>query len=205
MDWNLYQYKRVPFGLAIGAQVLTRLLDMIFHYIKSQCVYHYLDDLVVYYEEHLQQLNEVFSRLRSGGLTVNPSKVMFAVQEINFLGHRVSSAGIAIDPERTRAIVDFPPPRDVKGIARFIGMVNFYHKFISKMADIAAPLNSLRNKGVKFEWRQSQQETFDQVKQPMSQQPVLCTADFSKPFVLQTDARGQALLGFEPLSSPKLI
>lgn len=128
---------------------------MIFHDIKFQYVYHYLDDIVVYsenYEVHLQHLNEVFTRLRSAGLTVNPSKVTFAVQEITFLGHQVSPAGAAIDPERTRAIVDFPPPRDVKGIARFIGIVNFYHQFISRMADIAAPLNSLRKKGVKFVW-----------------------------------------------------
>jgi hypothetical protein len=80
MDWNLYQYKRVPFGLATGAQVLTCLLDMIFHDVKFQYVYHYLDDLV-YSEnyEHLQQLNEVYSHLHSAGLTVNPSKVTFAV------------------------------------------------------------------------------------------------------------------------------
>jgi hypothetical protein len=104
----------------------------------------------------------------------------------------VSSAGIAIDPERTRAIVDFPPPRDVKGIARFISMVNFY-KFIPRMTDIAALLNSLRKKGVKFEWGQFQQEAFDQLKQSISQPPVLCMADFSKPLVLQTDASGQAL------------
>jgi hypothetical protein len=128
MNWNLYQYKRVPFVLATGAQVLTRLLNMIFHYTKFRCVYHYSDDLVVNsenYEEHLQQLNVVFSRLRNAGFTVNPSKVMFVVQEIIFLGHRLSSAGIAIDPERTSPIVGFPPPRDVKDIARFVGMVNF--------------------------------------------------------------------------------
>jgi hypothetical protein len=104
------------------------------------------------YEQLLQRLNKVFSRLSSAGLTVNPNKVMVAMQEIIFLGYPVSPAGIAFDPERTHAIVDFPPPRDVKGIARFIGMVNFYHKFIMRVADIAAPLNSLRKKGAKFVW-----------------------------------------------------
>jgi hypothetical protein len=78
----------------------------------------------------------------------------------------------------------------MKGIARFIGMVNFYHKFIPRMADIAAPLNSLRKKGLKFVWGQSQQEAFDQLKQSISQPPVLCMADFSKSFVLQTDTSG---------------
>jgi hypothetical protein len=105
----------------------------------------------------------------------------------------VSSAGIAIYPERTRAIVEFPPLKDVKGIACFIGMVNFYHKFIPRMVDVAAPLNSLRKKGAKFEWGASQQQAFERLKQALSQPPVLCMLDFSKTFVLQTDASAQAL------------
>jgi hypothetical protein len=161
---------------------------MILHDIKFQYVYHYLDDLVIYsenYELHLQHLNEVFSRLRGAGLTVNPSKVTFAVQEISFLGHCVSSAGITIDAERTRAIVEFPPLRVVRGLALFIGMVNFYHKFIPRVADIAAPLNSLRKKGAKFEWGASQQQAFEQLKQALSQTSVLCMPDFSNTFVLK--------------------
>jgi hypothetical protein len=105
----------------------------------------------------------------------------------------VSSAGIAIDPEPMWAIVNFPPLCDVKAIARFMGVVNFYHKFIPRMADIAAPLNSLHKKGVKFVWGQTQQEAFEQLKQSIFQPPVLCMADFSKSLVLQTDASAQAL------------
>jgi hypothetical protein len=66
-------------------------------------------------------------RLRSAGLTVKPEKVVFATQEISFLGHVISPSGVRIDPERTRAIRDFSPPRDAKGIDRFIGMINLYH------------------------------------------------------------------------------
>jgi hypothetical protein len=148
-DWNLYQYSRVPFGTATGAQVLNRLLDIIFHDMKFKFVYHYFDDLIIYsenFDQHLDHISEVLSRLREGGLTVKPSKVAFAVQEISFLGHRVSPLGVSIDPDRTEAIRKFPPPKDVKGIARFIGMVNFYHKFIPNYADVASPLNVLRKK-----------------------------------------------------------
>jgi hypothetical protein len=152
-DWNLFQYTRVPFSLATGAQVLTPLLDRVFQDLKFEFVYHYLDDVVVYIEsceEHLEHLEIMLDRLRSAGLTVKPEKVVFATQEISFLGHVISPAGVRIDPERTRAIRDFPPPRDTKGINRFIGMVNFYHKFIPRLAEVAAPLNALRKKGVKF-------------------------------------------------------
>jgi hypothetical protein len=118
-DWNLYQFSKVPFGLATGAQVLTRLLDRVFHDIKFKFVYHYLDDLVIYsesYDQHLEHVRIVLDRLRSAGLTVKPEKVTFATQEISFLGHVVSSTGVHIDPERTRAIRDFPLHVTQKGL-----------------------------------------------------------------------------------------
>jgi hypothetical protein len=152
-DWNLYEFCRVPFGIATGAQVLTRLLDNIFSDIKFKFVYNYLDDLVVYsssFDENLLHLREVIIRLRDAGLTVKPSKVKFATSHLSFLGHLVSPAGVTIDPSRTLAIRNYPPPRDIKGIARFIGMINFFHKFIPNLAHKAAPLNALRGKGVKF-------------------------------------------------------
>jgi hypothetical protein len=182
-DWNLFQYMRVPFGLATGAQVLTWLLDSVFQDLKFEFVYHYLDDVVVYsesFEEHLKHLEIVLERLRSAGFTVRPEKVVFATQEISLLGHVISPAGVRIDPERTRAIRDFPPPRDVKGIRRFIGMVNFYHKFIPRLAEVAAPLNALRKKGVKFTWGKDQQKAFDMLKRAIAQPPVLRMADFGK-------------------------
>jgi hypothetical protein len=80
----------------------------------------------------------------------------------------------------------------VKGISRFVG-INFYHKFIPHLADVAAPLNALRKNGVKFVWGKEQQTAIDKLKEAISQPPVLRMADFSKPFVLQTDASGVAL------------
>jgi hypothetical protein len=103
-------------------------------------------------------------RLRIAGLTIKPEKVVFATQEISSLGHLVSPAGVGIDPERTRAIREFPTPRDTMDISRFIGMVNFYHKFIPRPGDVAAPLNALRKKGVKFVWGKKQQEAFEALK-----------------------------------------
>ena len=121
-DWNLYQYTRVPFGLATGAQVLSRLLDRVFQDIKFKFVYHYLDDVVIYsesFEEHLEHIRLVLERLRQAGLTVKPQKVVFATHEISFLGHVVSPGCVRIDPERTKRIRDFPVPRDVRGICSF--------------------------------------------------------------------------------------
>jgi hypothetical protein len=143
---------------------------------KFDFVYHYLDDVVIYsesFEDHLEHFRLALDRLRMAGLTVKPEKVVFATQEISFLGHLVSPAGVRIDAERTMAIREFPIPRDTKGISRFIGMVNFYHKFIPRFANVAAPLNALRKRGVKFTWGQEQQEAFDALIQAISQPPVL--------------------------------
>ena len=195
-DWNLYEYTRVPFGIATGAQVLTRLLDQVFSDIKFKYVFHYLDDLVIYsdsFDEHLHHLREVFTRLRKAGLTVNPTKVKFATTQLSFLGHIIAPSGVSVDPDRTKSIRDFPPPRDVKGIARFIGMVNFFHKFIPHFAERAAPLNLLCKKDTPFVWGLEQQQAFQDLKLAITNPPVLRMADFSRRFILQTDASSLAV------------
>jgi hypothetical protein len=154
-NWNLFQYTRVPFGLATGAQVLTRLLDQVFQDLKFDFVYHYLDDIVIYSEDfdsHVEHIRLVLERLRQAGLTVKPEKFVLATKEISFLGHLVSADGVRIDPERTKSIRDFPVPKDVKSVSRFVGMVNFYHIFIPRLAEVATPLNALRKKEVRFHW-----------------------------------------------------
>ena len=169
---------------------------MVFQDNKFEYVCHYLDDVIIYsesFELHMEHLREVFDRLRRAGLTVKPEKVKFATQDISFLGHNVSPAGVRIDPERTQAIRVFPPLKDAKGISRFVGMVNFYHKFIPNLADIAGPLNTLRKKDVKFNWGSEQHRAFDLLKETVSNPPVLRMADFSADFILQTDASAVAL------------
>lgn len=196
VPWDLLQFKRLPMGIAVGAQTLTRLIDLVFHDVKFKYVFSYLDDLCVFsktFDEHLAHLNEVLVRLKRAGLTCNPSKVKFAQPEVSFLGHLVSSKGVCIDPDRTQAIRDFPPPKDVKGIARFLGMINFYRKFIPNVAELAAPLNQLRKSGVKFKWGEDQQRSFEILKEKIIQPPVLRMPDFSREFILQTDASSYAI------------
>ena len=195
-DWNLYEFCRVPFGIAVGAQVLTRLLDKIFSDIKFNFVFNYLDDLVIYsetFEEHVEHLKEVLKRLQKAHLTVKLSKVKFVSRQLSFLGHIISPSGITIDQDRTLAIRNFPPPKDAKGIARFLGMVNYFHKFIPQLAETASPLNLLRRKGEKFAWGPGQQKAFEELKTSITNPPVLGIADFTRKFILQTDACGSAV------------
>jgi len=195
-DWNLYEFCSLPFGLATGSQVLSRLLDKIFGDIKFKYLYHYLDDLIIYsssFEEHLIHLREVLARLRNAGLTVKLSKVKFATERVSFLGCILSPDGVMIDPERVQGIKSFPPPRDVKGVARFIGMCNFFRKFVPNFAGLAAPINNLRKKGVPFVWTKECEDAFQSLKIAISSPPCLAVPDFNKRFILQTDASGTAV------------
>ena len=85
--------------------------------------------------------------MRRAKLTVKLSKVSFATNHLEFLGHTVGPGGVQINPERTVAFREFPAPKNVKGISRFIGMVNFFSKFVPRFAEMAEPLNRLRRKG----------------------------------------------------------
>jgi hypothetical protein len=152
--------------------------------------------MVIYrwtFEEHLGHITVVPDRLREAGLTMKPQNVVFATKEISFLGHLISPGGVKIDPQRTRAIREFPVPRDVKGISRFVGMVNYYHKLMTHFANVAAPLNALHMKGVNFVWGKEQEEAFEGLKIAISLPPVLGLANFSEKFILQTDASWVAL------------
>ena len=196
-DWNLYEFCRVPFGIATRAQVLTRLLDKVFSDIKFEYVYNYLDDLVIYsgnMEEHLDRLKEVFSRLQAAGQTVKLSKVQFATSLLSFLGHVITPYGIHLDPPRTQCIREFQTPKTAKDIARFLGMVNFFHKFVPNLAQIAAPLNALRKKGVRLQRGEAQAASFDQLKLAIANPPVLATADFFLRFIVKTDASSVAVV-----------
>ena len=175
---------------------MTRLLDQIFSDIKFKYMYHYLDDLVVYSEssqEHVQHVREVLDRLRRAKLTVKLSKMSFVTSQLQFLGHIVNPAGVQINSERTTAIREFPAPKSVKSITRFIGMVNLFSKFIPEFAETAELLNRLRRKGVHFQWREEQERAFGRLKEAIASPKVLAMADFSREFVLQTDACGYAV------------
>lgn len=195
--WAQYQFEFLPFGLASGSMVLTSLIDKIFGDIKFKYIYSFFDDLCVYsngsFEDHLEKVSEVLGRLQEAGLTVNPEKITIAANHIQFLGHTFKNQSVSIHTERTQPIDQFPTPKNLKQLARFLGMTAFYARFIKDFARISQPLNQLKRKGVKFEWGPEQQKAFDQLKASLTASPVLRMPDFSKRFVLHSDGSGSAV------------
>jgi len=178
-------------GISIGCQGLSRVLDEVFAELKGCFVFNFMDDLVVYsrsIEQHRAYLREVLHHLQQGGFTLNPDKVVFGASEIKYLGHLISARGVSILPDRVDAIRRYLAPTNLRGLRRFMGMVGFYARFISRYSDIAVALHSSKRKGVPFVWGNQQQAAFETLKLALCEAPILQVPDFSREFVLAMDA-----------------
>jgi len=194
--FGLFEFNKLPMGISVGCQGLSRVIDELFADLKGQYVFNFLDDLVVHLpsvEEHVAQVREVLGRLREAGFTLNPDKVTLGATEIKYLGHLLSSRGISILLDRVAIIQHYPRPANLRALRRFIGMVDFYARFILDYSHKVAVLHGLKKKGVPFVWRDEHQEAFESLKRALCEVPVLQIPDFSKEFVLVTDASDLAV------------
>ena len=142
--FGLYQFRRMPFGLRNAAQTFQRFIDRVIRDLPF--VYAYIDDLLVASEtpdQHRDHLHQLFARLQEYGVVVNPAKCEFGVEQLDFLGHHIDSQGCHPLPEKVASIRNFPQPHSLKQLRGFLGMVNFYRRFIPHCAAILAPLTDL--------------------------------------------------------------
>lgn len=215
--FGLFEFTRMPFGLRNAAQTFTRFMHRVLEGLDF--VYVYIDDIIVFSksdEEHKEHLRLLFRRLDDFGLRIKPSKCEFGVKKLTFLGHEVSVNGIRPCPTKVKAILDFPTPTSIKQVERFIGMINYYRRFIKNLAEILNPihdhLSELRkNKGKKFKffWTDSCQLAFDAAKQALSQVALLAYPREDVEICIATDASATAVgavlqqkseKGWEPLA-----
>jgi hypothetical protein len=194
--FGLFEFNKLPMGVSVGCQGLSRVVDELFSDLKGKYIFNFLDDLVVYsesVEEHRKHVREVLSRLQGAGFTLNRDKVMLGATEIKYLGHRLSSEGVNVLSERVATIKEYPRPKTLRALRRFLGMVGFYARFIPEFADKSAVLHGLKRKGVPFVWEREHQEAFDTLKNALCEAPTLQLPDFEKEFVLVTDASDLAV------------
>ena len=152
---GVFEFLRLPFGLQNAPMSFQLLMS---HVLKSQnwkYVLVYIDDILVFskdFDTHLDHINNVFKRLREANLTLKPSKCSFAVNQVHFLGHILSAKGVQVDPSNTNKIKNFPIPATKKQIRGFLGLCNYYRRFIKNFAKLCVPLNALLTKqfGEKF-------------------------------------------------------
>jgi hypothetical protein len=163
--FGLFEYVFMPFGLMNAAQTFQRLLDRLFR--KLPFVFTYLDDHLIAsrtLEEHMDHLSQFFQVLQDNGLTINPAKCTFAATSVKFLGHMVSETRITPLPKHVAAIQEFPAPHTVKQLQQFLGMINFYRRFLPRIAATLRPLTDLlRGNPKSLDWSASA-ETFSSAK-----------------------------------------
>ena len=200
LPWGKYRYIRLPMGLKNSPDIFQEKMSELMAGLEFVRVY--IDDILCItnkykdiaetdanvWERHLEQLEKVLERLQEAGLKVNAKKSFFGRQELEYLGYWVTRDGIQPLPKKVEAIVNIEPPTTVKQVRRFIGMVNFYRDMWRKRSDVLAPLTRLTKKDVKFVWIEVEQKAFDDVKRIISRETILAYPDFSKPFVIHTDA-----------------
>ena len=206
---GFWECERMPFGLTNAPATFQRLMEDCMGDLHLKFCLLYLDDVIIFsrtYEEHLERLIAVFEKLREAGLKLSTSKCHFFRREIKYLGHVISSSGIAVDPGKISCVKDWPEPKTVTEVQRFLGFTSFYRRFIKGFAGIAKPLHKVCQGGIHVQtktrarvcyppliWGTEQQEAFMQLKQACCNTPILGFADYTKPFVLHTDASGDGL------------
>lgn len=140
---GVYEWKRMPFGLTNSPISFQTLMSNVLRGLNWKSVLVYVDDILIFsrsFDEHLQHLAQVFDRLKNANLKLQPTKCHFAVKEVKFLGHVISIKGVSVDPEKTKAVSEFPVPKTPKQVRSFLGMANYYRRFILNFDKIATPL-----------------------------------------------------------------
>ncbi|KAG7303852.1 hypothetical protein JYU34_010754 [Plutella xylostella] len=190
--------KRLPMGLKTSPSAFSRMITLAMSGLTYEKCFVYLDDLIVFgrnLDDHNKNLLDVFERLRQVNLKLNPSKCDFLKKEILYLGHVVTGDGILPDPDKVKIMKEYPVPKNVEEVKRFIAFANYYRKFIPNFSDKVYSLNKLCKKNVPFKWDEQCQKDFELVKQSLLSPPVLQYPNYDETneFRLQTDASGYAL------------
>ena len=202
--FGLYEYTRMPMGLASAPATFQRLMQATMSDFAFQFLLVYLDDLLVYsktFDEHMEHLERLLQRVTETGLKLKASK--FLRREVTYLGHTISADGVSCESGKVEYVQNWPTPTTTTELRSFLGFASYYRRFISGFARIAGPLHDLVSDGAKCSkkkaadvsrlWGPKHQEAFDSLKEAMTTAPVLGYADYTKPFILETDASHDGL------------
>ena len=181
----------MPFGFSGAPGTFQRLMDRVINGLSLTKAY--LDDLVIYsstWQEHLSHVEQICLRLKKAGLTVQLKKCQLAMEECTYLGHVIGKGTTRPELSKLKAVEIYPVPTTKKDVPSFLGLTGDYRRCIPNYATIAKPLTDLTWKSVpeRIPWSMICQEAFQILKQTLLTNPIVRNPDFSKEFILQTDA-----------------
>ena len=190
LPWGKYEYQRLPMGLCNSPDIFQEKMSILMgdlEYVRA-----YIDDLLVLskgsWEDHLNKLDEVLTRLNKAGLKVNAKKSFFGRAELEYLGYWITREGIQPLPKKVKSILNIKPPTKRKELRSFIGIVNYYRDMWVRRSEVLAPLNRLCSKKHKWKWTDIEQKAFDKMKKIISKEIMLVYPNFNETFEIHTDA-----------------
>jgi hypothetical protein len=191
-----YEYTVMPFGLCNAPASFMRMMNEILRPFLDKFCICYLDDIMIYskdVKEHVSHVTQVLEKLKEWKLRCEPSKCEFHITETRFLGFVVSCDGLAMDQRKVSSVLEWKEPRNVTEVQSFLGLANYYRRFIQGYSKIATPLTELTKKENDFKWDIEEQKAFDRLKKAFTEAPVLITFDPEKPITVETDASDYAV------------
>ena len=179
----------MPFGVSSAPAIWQRVIEEVVKKIPGVVVY--FNDLLLSGRnraEHNRRMKEMLARFQKFGIRVGKDKCVFLIESVSYLGYTVTKEGISPDADKVSAIVDASPPHDVQYLQSFLGLLNFYCRFLPNLSTLLHPLHRLLQKGVKWEWTTEQSDAFSSIKQMMAAAPILTHYRHDLPLILEVDA-----------------
>ncbi|UYV65505.1 hypothetical protein LAZ67_3004542, partial [Cordylochernes scorpioides] len=191
-------YRRLNIQTIKDKFPLPRIDDLLEGPLLNKKAFCYLDDVIIPakdWREMIERLREVLERIRSAKLTLKPSKCEFGRREVEFLGYVISTGGLKPGPRKIKAREEFPEPKNVHDIRRFLGLTNFFRRFVKDFARKAEPLSRFTKKGTQFEWKEEQRKSFGGLRNDLVEYPVLAHYNPELKTEVHCDASAEVLAG----------
>ncbi len=195
-EYGLYEFNRMPFGLCNAPGTFQREMNNVLQDVLYDFVLVYLDDIIVFSkteDAHIRHLRTVFDLLAKEGLKLKLSKCDFFKTKIKYLGHIITAKGFHPDTSKIVSITNYPEPQNVKQLMSFLGLVNYYRKFVRRFAEIAHNLTELTKKSSKWKWGEKERDAFQSIKKCLTSNPLLRYPDFTREFLVYADASGYGI------------
>lgn len=197
IEGNIYQFCVVPFGLQSSSAALIRALQVILNKYDDFCN-HYVDDILIFSEnekKHYEHIKIILNELDKSGLKLNIEKCQFFQKNIEYLGYIINEKGIEINQNRLDEIKNYPRPKNLRTLRGFLGILNYYKKFIPNLSNQQIPLIELLRKGVRWKWDTTREQAFQNLKTSFHKNLTLYSPDYGKAFILRTDASDYGISG----------
>lgn len=193
---GLHQFKVMPFGLTNAPATFERLMESVMRNLQWKTLLIYLDDIIIFSKDmdtHLDRFEEVLQRLTVAGLKLKPSKCTLFAKQVEYLGHIISDKGVGMDPTKVSAVENWPTPKHVTDVRSFLGTTSYYRRHIAGYANLSKPLTMLTQKDIKFNWTETCEQAFQQLKNALVTGPILCYPDYKEEFWIDTDASNDGI------------